>query len=282
MPSQSKPQQNLMRAAAHTRGGFGGVSQAVGRKFVDADKKMGVKFAEGGYVKGAGPRIKIKDMEPGDWVQNFDPKAQATSDWYLSNPDRAGEFIRPRGPYDPLNRKEEPDVSNTYKRGGKVKSYRKGGTVQAAANGGKLLPGGMEQFSPKNPGAAKKFYDWKDQDWPKNQEEWERPPVKGIDTFHDKDEPDVSGTYRRGGKVKSYANGGYTRGRQEDLDRYTEAVKNIPGYSKDYEPKYVPPLKIGTEPGFNKGGTVMGRQAGAFAQGGPPLGRVGTQGSKKY
>jgi len=41
MPSQSASQQRLMRAAAHTPGGFGGVSQNVGKDFVSADKKMG-------------------------------------------------------------------------------------------------------------------------------------------------------------------------------------------------------------------------------------------------
>lgn len=51
MPSKSASQQRLMRAAAHTPGGFGGVSQKVGRDFVDADKKTGVKFKKGGKVK---------------------------------------------------------------------------------------------------------------------------------------------------------------------------------------------------------------------------------------
>lgn len=36
MPIVSKAQGRLMRAAAHTPGGFGGVSQAVGRDFVAA------------------------------------------------------------------------------------------------------------------------------------------------------------------------------------------------------------------------------------------------------
>lgn len=36
MPIQSKSQQRLMQAAAHTRGGFGGVSQSVGKEFVAA------------------------------------------------------------------------------------------------------------------------------------------------------------------------------------------------------------------------------------------------------
>lgn len=50
MPSVSKPQQNLMRAAAHTKGGFGGVPQKVGKDFVAADKKAPPKFCKGGKV----------------------------------------------------------------------------------------------------------------------------------------------------------------------------------------------------------------------------------------
>lgn len=38
MPSKSPAQARLMRAAAHTSGGFGGVPQSVGREFVAADK----------------------------------------------------------------------------------------------------------------------------------------------------------------------------------------------------------------------------------------------------
>jgi hypothetical protein len=41
MPSVSKAQQNLMRAAAHTPGGYGGVPASVGRDFVAADKAAG-------------------------------------------------------------------------------------------------------------------------------------------------------------------------------------------------------------------------------------------------
>jgi hypothetical protein len=50
MPSKSASQQRLMRAAAHTPGGYGGVSQKVGRDFVNADKKVGTKFAKGGKI----------------------------------------------------------------------------------------------------------------------------------------------------------------------------------------------------------------------------------------
>lgn len=43
MPSKSKSQQRLMRAAAHTKGGYGGVPQSVGKDYVAADKKHGAK-----------------------------------------------------------------------------------------------------------------------------------------------------------------------------------------------------------------------------------------------
>lgn len=38
MPSKSPEQHKLMEAAAHTKGGFGGVPQSVGKDFVAADK----------------------------------------------------------------------------------------------------------------------------------------------------------------------------------------------------------------------------------------------------
>jgi len=40
MPSKSPAQHRLMQAAAHTKGGFGGVPQKVGKEFVKADKKL--------------------------------------------------------------------------------------------------------------------------------------------------------------------------------------------------------------------------------------------------
>tara|TARA_R110000868_G_scaffold10997_2_gene53223 strand:- start:5065 stop:5361 length:297 start_codon:yes stop_codon:yes gene_type:complete len=40
MPSKSPAQKRLMQAAAHTKGGFGGVPQKVGKDFAAADKKM--------------------------------------------------------------------------------------------------------------------------------------------------------------------------------------------------------------------------------------------------
>jgi hypothetical protein len=41
MPSKSPAQHRLMEAAAHTKGGFGGVPQKVGKEFVKADKMKG-------------------------------------------------------------------------------------------------------------------------------------------------------------------------------------------------------------------------------------------------
>jgi hypothetical protein len=47
MPSKSPAQHRLMEAAAHTKGGYGGVPQKVGKEFVKADKKM----KDGGVVQ---------------------------------------------------------------------------------------------------------------------------------------------------------------------------------------------------------------------------------------
>lgn len=38
MPPVSEAQRRLMQAAAHTKGGVGGVSQKVGKEFASADK----------------------------------------------------------------------------------------------------------------------------------------------------------------------------------------------------------------------------------------------------
>ena len=49
MPSKSKAQHNLMEAAAHTKSGYGGVPQKVGKEFVKADE--GKKFKQGGLYE---------------------------------------------------------------------------------------------------------------------------------------------------------------------------------------------------------------------------------------
>ena len=43
MPSKSPAQHRLMEAAAHTKGGYGGVPQKVGKEFANADKGKSFK-----------------------------------------------------------------------------------------------------------------------------------------------------------------------------------------------------------------------------------------------
>ena len=43
MPSKSPEQAKLMRIAAHTKGGYGGVPQNVGKEFEAADEAKSVK-----------------------------------------------------------------------------------------------------------------------------------------------------------------------------------------------------------------------------------------------
>jgi hypothetical protein len=50
MPSKSNSQAKLMAAAAHTKGGYGGVPQKVGKEFNQADKGTGI-LRKGGKAK---------------------------------------------------------------------------------------------------------------------------------------------------------------------------------------------------------------------------------------
>lgn len=52
MPSKTPAQHTLMEIAAHTKGGYGGVSQKVGKDFAKADDKAGItKTHKGKKVK---------------------------------------------------------------------------------------------------------------------------------------------------------------------------------------------------------------------------------------
>lgn len=51
MPSVSDKQHKLMEIAAHTKGGYGGVSQSVGKDFAAADDKAGITKTHGGKPK---------------------------------------------------------------------------------------------------------------------------------------------------------------------------------------------------------------------------------------
>lgn len=57
MPSKSPAQHRLMEAAAHTKGGFGGVPQKVGKEFAKADE--GKKLAKGGVSLAIGRGEKL-------------------------------------------------------------------------------------------------------------------------------------------------------------------------------------------------------------------------------
>lgn len=50
MPTKSPAQKRLMQAAAHTKGGFGGVPQKIGKEFVAADKRKSKRMADGGVA----------------------------------------------------------------------------------------------------------------------------------------------------------------------------------------------------------------------------------------
>lgn len=50
MPSKSVAQHKLMEIAAHTKGGYGGVPQSVGKDFATADKNK-AKISRGLYAE---------------------------------------------------------------------------------------------------------------------------------------------------------------------------------------------------------------------------------------
>jgi len=78
MPSKSPAQHRLMQAAAHTKGGFGGVPQKVGKEFVKADK--GKKFKEGGlYANIHAKRERIAEGS-GEKMRKVGSKGAPTAD----------------------------------------------------------------------------------------------------------------------------------------------------------------------------------------------------------
>ena len=75
MPSKSSAQHRLMEAAAHTKGGFGGVPQKVGKEFVKADK-----MKEGGlYANIAAKRERIAEGS-GEKMRRAGSKGAPTAD----------------------------------------------------------------------------------------------------------------------------------------------------------------------------------------------------------
>jgi hypothetical protein len=75
MPSKSPAQHRLMEAAAHTKGGFGGVPQKVGKEFVKADK-----MKEGGlYANIHAKRERIAEGS-GEKMRRVGSKGAPTAD----------------------------------------------------------------------------------------------------------------------------------------------------------------------------------------------------------
>ena len=95
MPGKSPAQHRLMQAAAHTKGGFGGVPQKVGKEFVKADKKMkegGVSLSVGrgeklSAEKGAGLTAKGRakyNRETGSNLKAPQPQGGARKDSFCA------------------------------------------------------------------------------------------------------------------------------------------------------------------------------------------------------
>jgi hypothetical protein len=78
MPSKSPAQHRLMQAAAHTKGGFGGVPQKVGKEFAKADE--GKKFKGGGlYANIHAKRERIAEGS-GEKMRRAGSKGAPTAD----------------------------------------------------------------------------------------------------------------------------------------------------------------------------------------------------------
>ena len=85
MPSKTPAQHRLMEIAAHTKGGFGGVPQRVGKEFVSADKDKNYK--EGGLyeninakreriTKGSGEKMRKVGSEGAPTAEAFKQSAK--------------------------------------------------------------------------------------------------------------------------------------------------------------------------------------------------------------
>jgi hypothetical protein len=82
MPSKSPAQHRLMEAAAHTKGGFGGVPQKIGKEFVKADKmKEGGLYANinakrDRIAEGSGERMRKPGAKGAPTVDAFKQSAK--------------------------------------------------------------------------------------------------------------------------------------------------------------------------------------------------------------
>lgn len=78
MPSKSPAQHRLMQAAAHTKGGFGGVPQKVGKEFVKADE--GKKLKGGGLYENIHAKRERIAEGSGEKMRKVGSKGAPTAD----------------------------------------------------------------------------------------------------------------------------------------------------------------------------------------------------------
>ena len=78
MPSKSPAQHRLMEAAAHTKGGVGGVPQKVGKEFAKADE--GRKFKEGGLYENINAKRERIAEGSGEKMRRVGSKGAPTAD----------------------------------------------------------------------------------------------------------------------------------------------------------------------------------------------------------
>ena len=82
MPSKSPAQHRLMEAAAHTKGGYGGVPQKVGKEFVNADKMKNGGLYENIHAKreriaeGSGERMRKPNSKGAPTAEAFRESAK--------------------------------------------------------------------------------------------------------------------------------------------------------------------------------------------------------------
>lgn len=63
MPSTSDKQHKLMEIAAHTKGGYAGVPQSVGKDFAKADDKAGITKTHNGKPAKKKPYSKLYEKD---------------------------------------------------------------------------------------------------------------------------------------------------------------------------------------------------------------------------
>jgi len=78
MPSKSPAQHRLMQAAAHTKGGFGGLPQKVGKEFVKADE--GKKLKGGGLYENIHAKRERIAEGSGEKMRKVGSKGAPTAD----------------------------------------------------------------------------------------------------------------------------------------------------------------------------------------------------------